>query len=281
MVAGELVVHAGRGLAELDGLEAVVPLGQLLLDDVGLDRDAQVVGLAGHVRGRFVVDPVLGEGRVAQVAPQHRGHAQLVRVVKGDRDLLELPVGLLRAPVDGRAHRDRAHVPCLLDRAEQDLVVLGRIGQELVVVQLADERDPVRVAARHRSEDSERGGDGVAAALDRQFDDLLTVEIHRVGGERRAGGVLDALVDRQDRKIAGPGQPSVAEQRLEAPEHPGGSVAVLPDSVDEVWAGQVQLRFGHGLGLELQQACRVGAEYVFELGGRSPGNSSHQSLLHI
>jgi hypothetical protein len=31
----------------------------LLLDDVGLDRDAEVVGLAGQVGGEVVVDAVL------------------------------------------------------------------------------------------------------------------------------------------------------------------------------------------------------------------------------
>jgi hypothetical protein len=34
---------------------AAVVLGQLLLDDVGLDGDAEVVGLAGEVGGGVVV----------------------------------------------------------------------------------------------------------------------------------------------------------------------------------------------------------------------------------
>src|SRR5438045_4430301 len=43
MVAAQLVVHPGRRLAELQDLEAVVDLGQLLLDDVRLDGHAQMV----------------------------------------------------------------------------------------------------------------------------------------------------------------------------------------------------------------------------------------------
>src|SRR4029077_7402241 len=44
---------------------------------------------------------------------------------------------------------------------------------------------------------------GVAVAFDRQLDDLLAVEVDRVGGERSARGVLDSLVDRQDGTGAG------------------------------------------------------------------------------
>ena len=92
--------------------------------------------------------------------------------------------------------------------AEHDLVELVRVGQELVVVDLDDERNVVRVLARHRAEHAEGRRDGVAAALDGELDDVLRVEVGRVRRERRAGGVLDALVDRQNRQIAGVGQPA-------------------------------------------------------------------------
>jgi hypothetical protein len=50
------------GLAvALQRVVAAVVLGQLLLDDVGLDGDAEVVGLAGEVGGDVVVDLVLLE----------------------------------------------------------------------------------------------------------------------------------------------------------------------------------------------------------------------------
>ena len=203
----ELGVDAVVGLAVgvlLGGqrLVAAVVGGQLLLDDVGLDGDAQVVGLAGEV-GRGVVVLVLLEGRVAGVAPEDGGQAQLVRGVEGLADLDDLPRGLGRAEVDGGAHRHRAHVGRLLDGAEHDLVELVRVGEELVVVHLHDERDLVGVLARHRAQHAEGGGDGVAAALDGQLDDVLRIEVVGVGRERGAGRVLDALVDRQDRQVAG------------------------------------------------------------------------------
>jgi len=45
-------------LAEPDGVVAAVVLGLLLLDDVGLDGHADVVGLAGEVSRDVVVDAV-------------------------------------------------------------------------------------------------------------------------------------------------------------------------------------------------------------------------------
>jgi hypothetical protein len=66
---------------------------QLLLDDVGLDGDAQVIGLAGEV-GREVVVLVLFECRVAQVAPQDRRHPEIMRHFESLADLDDLPCGL-------------------------------------------------------------------------------------------------------------------------------------------------------------------------------------------
>ncbi len=64
-------------------------------------------------------------------------------------NLLQLTVRLLGAEVDGRPNRDRAHLPRFLNGPEEDLVVVVGVGEQLVVVDLADERDLVRVAARH------------------------------------------------------------------------------------------------------------------------------------
>ena len=73
-------------------------------------------------------------------------------------------------------------------------------------------------------------GDGVAAALDRELDDVLGIEVARVRGERRAGRVLDALVDRQDRDVAGAGQPAVVEERLQVAQDPSATGRSRPPS---------------------------------------------------
>src|SRR5690606_5752051 len=121
-----------------------------------------------------------------------------------------------RAEVDGRADGDGAHVPSLLDGAPGDLLGLVGVGQELVVVELYDERNAVRVLAGHRAEHAEGAGDGVATAFDRQLHDVLRIEVQRVLREGRAGGVLDALVHGQDRQVSRLRQTAVVEQRLQA-----------------------------------------------------------------
>ena len=63
-------------------------------------------------------------------------------------DLLIWRCDSSRAEVDRGADAGRAEVARLLDRAEHDLVELVRVGQQLVVVDLHDERDVVGVAPR-------------------------------------------------------------------------------------------------------------------------------------
>ena len=52
-----------------------------------------------------------------------------------------------------------------------------------------------------------------------ELDDVLGVEHLRVRGKRGPGRVLDALVDRQDRHVAGATEAAVVEERLQRPEH--------------------------------------------------------------
>ena len=73
----------------------------------------------------------------------------------------------------------------------------------------------MRVPARHGAEHAERRGDGVAPALDRELDDVRGVEVVGVLRERRAGRVLDALVDGQDRQVAGAGEAAVADPGID------------------------------------------------------------------
>src|ERR1019366_10322934 len=141
MIGTQLGVDALGSLAEVERRVAAVGGRQLLLDDVRLDGHAKVVGLAGEVRGDRIVDPVLLESGVAQVAPEDRRHPELVRLGERHGDLLELTISLVGTEVDRGSDRDRAEVPGLLDRAEHDLVELVRVGEQLVVVELDDELD--------------------------------------------------------------------------------------------------------------------------------------------
>ena len=261
------VLPYGFSLEEMR-LEAAVVDRQLLLDDVRLDGDAQVVGLAGQV-GRHVVVLVLLEGVVAGVAPQDGGQADLVGGVEHLADLDDLPAGLGRAEVDGGADGRRAHVERLLHVAEHDLVELVRVGQELVVVHLHDERDPVGVLAGDRAQHAQGRGHGVAAALDGQLHDVLGVEVVGVGRERGAGRVLDALVDRQDRQVARARQAAVPEQRLQVAQHRRRPIRQTVGPVDVVGARASMQAIGRDLGLVRQQVFGVGTQDLLHVEGHA------------
>ena len=143
------------------------------------------------------------EGVVAEIAPEDGGHAEFVRVREGLADFDDLAVALLGAEVDGGADSGRAHVIGFLHGAEENLVDLVGEGEQFVVIDLDDEGNFVGVLAGDGAEDAERGGDRVAFAFDGELDDIFTVEIVGILGEARAGGVLDALIDGEDREVAG------------------------------------------------------------------------------
>ena len=89
----------------------------------------------------------------------------------------------------------RLQVVRFLDGSKQHLIELVRQRQQLVVIDLYDERNLVRVFAADDAEYAERRGDCVAPAFDREFHDVFRIEVLRVRRERSARGVFDALVD--------------------------------------------------------------------------------------
>ena len=96
-------------------------------------------------------------------------------------------------------------------------------------------------------EHAERGGDGVAAALDGQLDEVLRVEVGRVLGEGGRRRVLDALVDRQDRQVAGAAEAAVVEQRAQVAQHRDRSVR--PAQTRSMKSGPGRIRSSRGMPL--------------------------------
>jgi hypothetical protein len=92
----------------------------------------------------------------------------------------------------------------LLDLRERGLIVEVWVAQQRVVVQLDEEGNLVRVAARHGTEDAQRRGNRFTAAFDGQPHDVLRVEIDGVRSERASGGVFHALVYRKEGEITCP-----------------------------------------------------------------------------
>src|SRR6266852_2716875 len=254
MIAGEigvdaLVEFAVAGIAHVEGLIAAVIFREFLLDDVGFDGHAEMIGLAGEVGGEVIV-LVLFESVVAEVAPEHSGHAELVGVGEGLADFDDLAAALVGTEIDGGADGGSAEVVSLLHGAEENLIGFVREGEQLVVIHLHDEGDFVGVFARDGAEDAESGSHGVAAAFDGQLDDVAAVEIIGIFGEAGAAGVLDALVNGQDGEIAGAAEAAVAEEALEIGEDAYVAVGRRVDAVDKVRAGKMQALFGDFRGLK-------------------------------
>ena len=251
---------------------------------------AEVVGLTRHVGGHVIVLLLGLEGAVAEVAPQDRRHSELVGLLESLADFLDLPARFGGAEVDGGPDGHGPHVPCLGDAAEHHLVVLGGVRQQLVVIHLDDERNAVGVLARDDPQHAEGRGDGVAATLDRELDDVRRVEVGRVGREGRPRRVLDALVDREDRHVAAPAEPAVVEDLLEAAQDLDRSIGAREGALDVVGprrqdvfsldrlapvvqelAGAVAEGFLDPLDIRLLHRCRVGHL-------TAPQNSRHQLM---
>src|SRR5262245_12182061 len=187
MIAGQFGIDAFvelavTGTARVQGFEAAIIFRKFLFDDVRLNRDAEVIGLTGEVGGNMII-LILLESVVSQVAPQHGGHAQVMRFGKTTRDLHDLSSAFLRSEVDRRPNRCGSHVVSLFNRSEHNLVEFVREGQQLVVVEFHEERNLMRILSGHCAQDSESGGDGIAAAFNGEAHDVFGIEIIRVFGE--------------------------------------------------------------------------------------------------
>jgi hypothetical protein len=206
------------------------------------------------------------ECAVTGVAPQDRGHPQLVGVLESLGNFDDLPARILAAEVDGGPHGYRAHVPGLLDASEENLLGSVGVGHHLAVVDLHHERNLVGILTGHRAQDSKGGGHRVAATFDSQADYVFGVEIHRVLGERGAPGVFDSLVHGEDRHVAGVGQTAGAKQLLQAAQDLGRAIRVGHHAVDEVPSGQVEHGLVDGLALMLEQELGLLAQQGFDSG---------------
>src|SRR5688572_1354017 len=221
-----------------------------------------MVGLPGQI-GRQVVVGVLGlERGVAQIAPEHGEHPELVRLLEHRRHFLQLALRFFRAEIDRRSDAERAHVERLLHAGEADLVVRIGVRDELVVVDLEDERNPVGVTPRHRTEHAQRRRHGVAAAFDPELDDVFRIEVRGIWRERSAGRMFDALIDRQNRHVASAAETSGVDHGLQRSEHARRPIGLHEHSLDEIGTWQGEGLFGNRPALMLQQAGIV-AENAF------------------
>ena len=94
---------------------------------------------------------------------------------------------------------------------------------------------------------------------------LGRVEVRRVLGEAGRGRVLDALVDREDRQVAGAAQAPGAVHRGQVADHRGRAVGLAEDAVEVVGSGVDQALGRERGGLVVQQRVGFVAEKFFEV----------------
>ena len=142
---------------DMNGAELVIRrlLGQLLLDDVGLNGDAQVIRLTREIGRDVIVHPARLECGIPQIAPEHGGEPQLVRHGERGGDLDDLACGFRRSEVDSRSDGGGAHLARFAHRAEHHLIEPVGVREQFVVIQLHDERNAVRVPPRDHTEHAE------------------------------------------------------------------------------------------------------------------------------
>ena len=160
---------------------------------------------------------------------------------KGFADFLNLTRRLRRSKVDSCANGNSTQIPGLLNRAIHDLIVCFRVAKKLIVVELNDEWNFVCVLARHHAKDAKCRCDRIAAAGDSQIDNVFRIEIDRIRREGSGGGVLNALVNWQDRKVSRVCQTPCAIELLKATQNLRGSVTLRKDTVHPVWPWQMKL----------------------------------------
>ena len=100
-----------------------------------------------------------------------------------------------------------------------------------------------------------------------------------LGANEAAGRVLDALVDRQDREVAGAAEAAVVVDALQVRQHPRVAVALGEDAVDVRRAGQVELFLGNPLAGVREQALGLIPEQLLDVVDPRTFDDGHRCLL--
>jgi uncharacterized protein len=259
MVGRQFFIDELARLSEFDRVVAAVVFGQFLLDDVCLNCDAEMVRLSGEVGGDMVIIVRL-EGVVPQVAPENGDHAEFVRIFKSFGNFHDLPAGFFGAEIDRRAHGCRAHVVCLVNAREQNLIRFVRVRQQFVMIDLQDKWNAVGVFPRDGTKNSERTRDRIASAVEGKLYNVFRIEINRIRRKGSRGRMLDALIHGQDGHVAGVCKMAGFVEALHVDKHTRVPVAVFPDPVDKIWSGEMKQIFWDGGIVESEQVFGLIAE---------------------
>ena len=133
------------------------------------------------------------------------------------------------------------------------------------MVELHDERDLVGIASGDDAEPTEGRWRRRCTRPRGELGEIQRVEVGRVLGEAGRCRMLDALVDRQDRQVAGAAEPAVVEHLLQVAQHGDRPVALHKDAVDVVGPGEVELAALDCLALVAEQEVGLVPEHLADV----------------
>src|SRR5437016_2167088 len=191
---------------------------QLHLDDVGTQLGGDLRRVGDDVERRLAF---LADLAAAGIGPDHERQAMPFGFFPDLAGLLVHFLAVRRPGIDGEPHRHAAEpqrvAHAARDRRRWVLVLM----QDIVVVQLQDQRDLARELCRTRLQEPERRGVGVAASLDCQLEVVPGIVARRFDREAPGLAVLEALVHRQNQAFAGPLQRPVVPDARQVRLHAG------------------------------------------------------------
>src|SRR5437867_6888280 len=191
---------------------------QLHLDDVGAQLGGDLRRIGDDVERRLAF---LAHLAAARIGPDYERQAMPFGFFPYLAGLFVHDFAVRRPGVDGEPHRHAAKPQRVAHAAgeRRDGVLL--LIEDIVVVQLQDQRDLSRELCRTRLQEPERRGVGVAASLDRQLEVVPGIVARRIDREAPSRAVLEALVHRQNQAFAGPLQRAVVQNARQARLHAG------------------------------------------------------------
>src|SRR5437016_2576394 len=213
---------------------------QLHLDDVGpqLGRDLRCIGDDVERRLAFLADLA-----AAGIGPDHERQAVPFGFFPDLTGLLVPTLAVRRSGIDGEPHGHAAEpqrvAHAARDRRGRVLVLM----EDIVVVQLQDQRNLARELRCTSFQEPERRGVGVAAGLDRQLEVVPGIVAWRIDREAPGRAMLEALVHRQNQTFAGPLQRTVVQNARQVRLHAGVIRAVPTQDFSDAVRHRYPLRY--------------------------------------
>src|SRR5438309_7151596 len=191
---------------------------QLHLDDVGAQLGRYLRRIGDDVERRLAF---LADLAAAGIGPDNERQAMPFGFFPDLAGLLVHALAVRRSGIDGEPHRHTAEpqrvAHAARDRRRRVLLLI----EDIVVVQLQDQRNLARELRRTRLQEPEPRGRGGAAGLDRQLEVVPGIAAWRLDREAPGRAMLEALVHRQNQTFAGPLQRTVVQNARQVRLHAG------------------------------------------------------------